>query len=901
MDDAGRQEKVIRNYDSSVNSGNPSGTDDNQTVKYEYTDGLQTKIIADMPSGQTDQETIYTYGTTKGASAGDSEIATGRLLQKVQYPDSSGGSDVVTYAYNALEEQVYMKDQAGNVIETDLDDGGRAEHRRITTLATGFDGDVRRISMAFDGSGRTETVTQYDNATVGSGSVIDQVQYSYDGWGNVTNFEQDRNGEVGASGSVDDYEVSYAYAKSTTGRNAVRRSSMTLPSGTVVTLNYSDEYKSNEASRVAKLVISETTVARYEYLGASQVVGTDYPQPDVFSRVFDPSTGDYDHLDRFNRITSNRWTSDLTTDVEFYHIDIEYDRNSNITLIEDQVHTGFDVEYTMDDLDRLIDAEEGTWNGSAITTRTRHQVWTLGHTGNWDVGKLDLDGDDNWNETDEYNDDRTHNAVNELTARDTDDNGTNDYSLTYDAVGNLTDDDEEYEYVYDPFGRLREVKNQSSALVAEYTYNGLGFMLGVHEDTDDDGDVDGSDLWFYTAYDEAWRGVSTYRSSDSDPKEEFVVQLAGDDGRGGASYINGVVLRNKDANTAWTAASDGVLEERVYYCQNWRGDVSALLHANRILMEWVKYSAYGVPMGLPGADTDSDGDCDSTDIAQIQSWINSPPSPHDVRGDVDLDGDVDAGDKSSAQAYLEGVSLGWSSLSSTDVANARAFAGYVSLVTEGLALARTRTHLPASGRWVKRDTLGYVDGLGLYAYGRSSPTGYVDPLGTDVQKPGYPPVGWALCSGPCSSVEFRNCSVDAKGLVVSGVPWCTKAGAQKFLKDGLKEACAKEAGLVPDPCGEKPVGPNPGVRCVCYDPSPLEQTFRKVIPAGGVGAFVNVGRTLGLGGGPKGSSASSSSVPGLTSAPTGWEGSFFGCNITITGNITFKCTKVEKNGNCREY
>ena len=65
---------------------------------------------------------------------------------------------------------------------------------------------------------------------------------------------------------------------------------MTLPSGTVVTLNYSDEYKSNEASRVAKLVISETTVARYEYLGASQVVGTDYPQPDVFSRVFDPST-----------------------------------------------------------------------------------------------------------------------------------------------------------------------------------------------------------------------------------------------------------------------------------------------------------------------------------------------------------------------------------------------------------------------------------------------------------------------------------------------------------------------------------------------------------------------------------------------------------------------------------
>ena len=763
VDDAGRQEKVIRNYDSSVNSGNPSGTDDNQTVKYEYTDGLQTKIIADMPSGQTDQETIYTYGTTKGASAGDSEIATGHLLQKVQYPDSSGGSDVVTYAYNALEEQVYMKDQAGNVIETELDDGGREEHRRITTLATGFDGDVRRISMAFDGSGRTETVTQYDNATVGSGSVLDQVQYSYDGWGNVTNFEQDRNGEVGASGSVDDYEVSYAYAKSTTGRNAVRRSSMTLPSGTVVTLNYSDEYKSNEASRVAKLVISETTVARYEYLGASQVVGTDYPQPDVFSRVFDPSTGDYDHLDRFNRITSNRWTSDLTTDVEFYHIDIEYDRNSNITLIEDQVHTGFDVEYTMDDLDRLIDAEEGTWSGSAITTRTRHQVWTLGHTGNWDVGKLDLDGDDNWNETDEYNDDRTHNAVNELTARDTDDNGTNDYSLTYDAVGNLTDDDEEYEYVYDPFGRLREVKNQSSVLVAEYTYNGLGFMLGVHEDTDDDGDVDGSDLWFYTAYDEAWRGVSTYRSSDSDPKEEFVVQLAGDDGRGGASYINGVVLRNKDANTAWTTASDGTLEERVYYCQNWRGDVSALVHSNRVLMEWVKYSAYGVPIGLPGADTDSDGDCDSTDITQIQTWIDTPPSPHEVRGDVDLDGDVDAGDKSTAQAYLEGTSLAWEALSA--VGNSRGYGSCHHLSLANVVLSRHRALSISSGRWARRDPLGHVDGVSLYEYVASRPPGFVDPYGLKKTRPKHSDLGDGSQLGECPGSYTSSTSSSAPGGV----------------------------------------------------------------------------------------------------------------------------------------
>ena len=470
----------------------------------------------------------------------------------------------------------------------------------------------------------------------------------------------------------------------------------------------------------------------------------------------------------------------------------QYDRNSNITLIEDQVHTGFDVEYTMDDLDRLIDAEEGTWSGSAITTRTRHQVWTLGHTGNWDVGKLDLDGDDNWNETDEYNDDRTHNAVNELTARDTDDNGTNDYSLTYDAVGNLTDDDEEYEYVYDPFGRLREVKNQSSALVAEYTYNGLGFMLGVHEDTDDDGDVDGSDLWFYTAYDEAWRGVSTYRSSDSDPKEEFVVQLAGDDGRGGASYINGVVLRNKDANTAWTTASDGTLEERVYYCQNWRGDVSALVHSNRVLMEWVKYSAYGVPIGLPGADTDSDGDCDSTDITQIQTWIDTPPSPHEVRGDVDLDGDVDAGDKSTAQVYLEGTTSGWDAL--TAVGNKKGSGGYESAAAGWLARNRCKSsHL---GRWLRRDPLGVGDGMNLLQYVRGRAIVFVDPFGLASQAGQGGQSAPLTCPGTFVLIGTGSTTITYTETAGVFVGMSTPHLPLKF-EESAKAACCKELrGLV---------------------------------------------------------------------------------------------------------
>jgi len=153
-------------------------------------------------------------------------------------------------------------------------------------------------------------------------------------------------------------------------------------------------------------------------------------------------------------VVASRWTSDISPAVDFYDVDVTYDRNSNVTLTVDNVHAGFDVSYTIDDLDRVTRAEEGTWGGSSISSRTRDQQWTLGHTGIWDVEKLDLNGDGDFVDTDEHNDDRTYNAANELTDRDVDDDGTDDYSLTWDAAGELTDDDESYEYVWDALGRL---------------------------------------------------------------------------------------------------------------------------------------------------------------------------------------------------------------------------------------------------------------------------------------------------------------------------------------------------------------------------------------------------------------------------------------------------------------
>jgi len=143
------------------------------------------------------------------------------------------------------------------------------------------------------------------------------------------------------------------------------------------------------------------------------------------------------------------------------------------------------------------------------------------------------------------------------------------------------------------------------------------------------------------------------------------------------------------------------------------------------MKEWVKYSAYGIPFGLPGGDTDSDGDCDTTDVNQVQTWING--STYDVRGDIDLDGDVDATDKSTIQAGFSGLLLGRLVLSSAGISNSFGLGGYS--CTNGNASyysVRMRVLQTALGHWLTRDSI--VQTGNLYAY-PDNPITALDPLG----------------------------------------------------------------------------------------------------------------------------------------------------------------------------
>jgi len=263
--------------------------------------------------------------------------------------------------------------------------------------------------------------------------------------------------------------------------------------------------------------------------------------------------------------------------------------------------------------------------------------------------------------------------------------------------------------------------------------------------------VDANDDTLHYVYDERWRIVGVYENDDAagDPIEQFAPHNAGEDGFGGSSYIDDVIMRDRD-----TDGDGAVDDERVYYCQNWRHDVVAVIFSDGSMAEWDAYSAYGVPFGLPRGDANSDGTITLTDVGQIQTWING--STYDVRGDVDLDGDVDLTDKSAVQGTS--TTLGRGNLS--DIDNVLGYAGYVfdQRMTNKWHV-RYRVLDSELGRWVQRDPLDYMDGMNLYSFVASNPIRFHDPTGRDI---------WIEGGAP-NDVPFhlRLCIGDP-----NGVYWC---------------------------------------------------------------------------------------------------------------------------------
>ena len=213
----------------------------------------------------------------------------------------------------------------------------------------------------------------------------------------------------------------------------------------------------------------------------------------------------------------------------------------------------------------------------------------------------------------------------------------------------------------------------------------------------------------------------------------FVYHAAGLANLGTSSYIDSVVLRDRDQGVAWSAPGVGLLDERRYYCQNWRGDVVALTKSTGVPLECVRYSSYGEPTVYPVADLNMDGAVTSTDQTIWNQLAAGTASASAYTRDIDFDGTYaangsDAGLFSESYAANSGKS-GKGKVSTDAVANRVGYAAYQWDPTIAAFHVRCRVYKPEIGRWTRRDPLGYLDGLSLYQYVNSRTMAMVDPFG----------------------------------------------------------------------------------------------------------------------------------------------------------------------------
>ncbi|NBR87751.1 MAG: hypothetical protein EBS84_19395 [Proteobacteria bacterium] len=261
FDDAGRMTQQVENY---VSGG--TAADQNRTTEYGYnTDGkLVTLTVKNNVTG--DQVTTWIYGTTLS----DSDIASNELLRAKEYPD--GSSDRVEYSYNRLGQTRRTNDQRGCVRVLEYDKLGRLLNDRVTTPGSGVDTAVLRVSRAYEVRGMVTSVTSYDNATVGSGSVVNEVKSEYNDFSQLVNEYQSHAGAVDTSTTP---RMQYAYADGST--NTIRRTSQTYPDGRVTTYDYGTSGgMSDVLSRVESLKQSASLLAGYTYLGLGEMVRVEY-------------------------------------------------------------------------------------------------------------------------------------------------------------------------------------------------------------------------------------------------------------------------------------------------------------------------------------------------------------------------------------------------------------------------------------------------------------------------------------------------------------------------------------------------------------------------------------------------------------------------------------------------
>jgi RHS repeat-associated protein len=494
----------------------------------------------------------------RGRLAGGSKLDSNDVVAATKWPDPSTGaasaSEQESIAVNALGETLTATDRNGTVHTLTYDVLGRITSDAVTTLGSGVDGAVRRIETAYDGQGNPYLITSY-NASSG-GSIVNQVQRAFNGLGQMITEWQAHAGAVNTGTSP---KVQYAYSEMASGANHSRLTSITYPSGYVLTHNYASGLNI-DISRLSSLSDTSGTVESYDHLGLSTVVRRGHSQPGVdltYIKQSGESNGDagdqYTGLDRFGRVVDQRWIK-TSTGAATDRFQYGYDRNGNRTYRDNLVNAAFGELYAYDNLYQLTSFDRGTLNGAktGLTgSASRRQDWDFDALGNWDSVT-----------TDSSTQTRTANAQNEITSV------SGATTPTYDANGNMTQAETGLRYVYDAWNRLVAVKDSAGTTTLKtYTYDALNRRVT------ETASGTTTDLF----YSDQWQVLEEKVGSNT--AKRYVWSPV---------YVDALILRDRDTD------ANGTLDERLWVQQDANFNVTALVNGSGVVVERYVYDAFGV-------------------------------------------------------------------------------------------------------------------------------------------------------------------------------------------------------------------------------------------------------------------------------------------------------------------
>jgi RHS repeat-associated protein len=557
-DNLGRTTKTIEAYD-----GGSQTNSTNKTTEYTYdgNDHLLT-VQADEPGGAF-EKTQYVYGVTTASGSG---LNSNDVRAAVQYPDKTTGqpssAQQETFTVNALEEALTSTDRNGNVHSYSYDVLARLTADAVTTLGSGVDGAVRRLTAAYDAQGNPYLFTSYDAAS--GGNVVNQIQDAFNGLGQLITEYQSHSGAVNTSTTP---SVQYAYSEMAGGMNDSRQVSMTYPNGRVLNYNYNSGLD-DRISRLSSLSDNSATLEAYTYLGLDTVVKRAHPQPGVdltyIAQTGEPNgdAGDkYTGLDRFGRVLDQRWLK-MSTGVATDRFKYGYDRDGNTLYRTNEVNHNFDELYHAsgagngyDNLNQLTGFARGVLSASqqggtldTVTSPTATASWGYDGLGNW--ASVTTNGTTQT---------RSANQQNQITSI------SGQTTPGYDANGNTTTDQTGKTFTYDAWNRLVAVKS-GGVTIAAFGYDPLGQRIVQTEG-----------------------GTTTdlYYSAQWQVLEERVGGAAKAQYVWSAAYVDALVERDRDPNNS------GTLSERLYVQQDANYNVTALLDVNGNVVERYAEDPYG--------------------------------------------------------------------------------------------------------------------------------------------------------------------------------------------------------------------------------------------------------------------------------------------------------------------